>query len=70
MSQVEMTESWLFEGRLRAEERKLFDSDDLYLRLRERESERIRQGLPPRVMFLDEDPTNELSQKSKTSDSP
>ena len=70
MSRVEMTESWLFEGRLRAEERKLFDPDDLYLRLRERESERISQGLPPRVMFLDEVPTKESSQKPKPSESP
>jgi hypothetical protein len=70
MSRVEMTESWLFEGQLCAEERKLFDHDDLYFRLRERESERNSQGLPRRNMSHEESSAKKSGQKSKPSESP
>lgn len=54
MGGVELTEEWLFE-RLRVEEEKRFrDPDDVYVSVRDREAERIRQGLPPRVQFLEE----------------
>jgi hypothetical protein len=54
MVEVELTESWLFQSLLRVEEKKLYDPDDVYLQVREREVERINQGLPQRIEFLDE----------------
>jgi hypothetical protein len=56
MKEVEITESWLFQSQYRREEKKLFDPDDIYLLVREREVERINQGLPPRIRFLNEKP--------------
>ncbi|HEU5400126.1 MAG TPA: hypothetical protein VFU86_02145 [Terriglobales bacterium] len=56
MALVEHTESWLFEGLRRAEEKKLFDPDKVYLEVREREAERARQGLPPLIKFLSTEP--------------
>ena len=53
MNDVELTDQWLFE-RLRVnEEKKLRDPDDVYISVREREMERISQGLPPRIRFVD-----------------
>ena len=54
MVEVELTESWLFQSQRRVEEKKLYDPDDVYLQVREREVERINQGLPQRIEFLDE----------------
>jgi hypothetical protein len=54
MAEIEHTESWLFQSQLRVEERKLYDPDDIYLQVREREVERINQGFPPLMQFLDE----------------
>ena len=54
MVEVELTESWLFQSQRRVEEKKLYDPDDVYFQVREREVERINQGLPQRIEFLDE----------------
>lgn len=54
MAEIEHTESWLFQSQYRVEERKFFDPDDVYFLVREREIERINQGLPQRIEFLDE----------------
>jgi hypothetical protein len=55
MHGVEVTEEWLF-GSLRREEEKGFhDPDDVYLEVQKREKERIKDGLAPRICFLDED---------------
>jgi hypothetical protein len=37
------------------EEKVLRDPDDVYLSVRDREAERIAQGLPARIRFLDQD---------------
>ena len=54
MSDVEITEEWLFERLWMKEEKKLRDPEDAYLEVQRQEAERIEQGLPPRVQFLDE----------------
>ncbi len=54
MAEIEHTESWLFQSQRHVEERKLYDPDDVYFHVREREVERINQGFPPRIEFLDE----------------
>jgi hypothetical protein len=54
MSEVELTEEWLFESQRRKEEERLRDPDDVYISVRHREAERERQGFPPRIRFLDE----------------
>jgi uncharacterized circularly permuted ATP-grasp superfamily protein len=54
MTEIEHTDSWLFQSQLRDEEKKLFDPDDIYFLVREREAERISQGLTPRIQFLDQ----------------
>jgi hypothetical protein len=54
MSGVEVTEQWLFEQLWIKEQKKLRDPDDAYLEVRRQEDERVEQGLPPRVQFLDE----------------
>jgi hypothetical protein len=56
MSGIEHTEEWLSEGLHRSEEKKLRDPDDVYYLVRDREKERIKEGLPPRIRFLDEEP--------------
>lgn len=58
MTGVEETEAWLHQSQQRVEEEKLRDPEDVYLLARDREQERIRQGLPPRIQFLDEVPTS------------
>lgn len=51
---VEETEAWIF-GTIRGEEEaKLRDPDDIYIHVRRRETERIAQGMPPRIRFLTE----------------
>jgi hypothetical protein len=54
MSEIEHTEAWLFQSQRHVEEKKLYDPDDVYFHVREREVERINQGLAPRLEFLDE----------------
>jgi hypothetical protein len=54
MSEIEHTEAWLFQSQRHVEEKKLYDPDDVYLQVRERELERTNQGFPPRIDFLDE----------------
>ena len=54
MSDVEITEEWLFERLWMKEEKKLRDPEDAYLEVQRQEAERIEQGLPPRVKFLHE----------------
>ena|ERR1700761_3283820 len=56
MFDVEHTEEWLFETLCRVEENKLRDPDDVYLSVREREAERVREGHPPRIQFLADEP--------------
>lgn len=66
MNDVEITEEWLFERLWMREERKLRDPEDVYLAVRRQEAERINEGLPPRIQFLDEqgDTSSEQSQSS------
>jgi len=54
MAGVEETEAWLYQSQQRVEEEKLRDPDDVYISVRQREAERLRQRLPPRIQFLDE----------------
>jgi hypothetical protein len=54
MNGVELTDAWLHQSQQRVEESKLRDPDDVYISVRRREAERLRQGLPPRIRFLDE----------------
>jgi hypothetical protein len=54
MSEIEHNEAWLFQSLRHVEEKKLYDPDDVYFHVREREVERVNQGLPPRIEFLDE----------------
>ena len=54
MAGVEHTEAWLFQTQQRSEEEKLRDPDDVYITVRQREAERIKMGLPPRIQFLDQ----------------
>jgi hypothetical protein len=54
MNDVEVTEEWLFERQRVTEENKLRDPDDVYISVRQRETERIDLGLPPRIQFLDQ----------------
>jgi hypothetical protein len=56
MNGVEQTDAWLHQSQQRLEENKLRDPDDVYISVRRREAERLRQRLPPRVQFLDEPP--------------
>ena len=51
---VEHTEAWLFQSQQRSEEVKLRDPDDVYITVRQREAERIKMGLSPRIRFIDE----------------
>jgi hypothetical protein len=54
MVEVEHTEAGLFQTQRHAEEKRFYDPDDVYFHVQEREVERTRQGLPPRIKFLDE----------------
>ena len=53
MSDVELTDEWLFDRQRSKEEKKFRDPDDVYISVRERERERIALGLAPRIRFLD-----------------
>jgi hypothetical protein len=68
MASVETTEAWLFQSQWLREQSRLRDPDDVYLSVRERESERINQGLPPRIQFLDDAasrPTSDSGKRTK-----
>jgi hypothetical protein len=54
MAGIEHTDAWLFESQRKIEEKNLRDPDDVYFLVRDREQERIKQGLPPRIRFLDD----------------
>jgi len=66
MSEIEHTESWLFQSQRHIEEKKLYDPDDVYFHVREREVERINQGLPLRIEFLDEKLASGTKQPKRT----
>ena len=55
MSDVEVTDEWLFERQRFREEAKFRDPDDIYISVREREKARENQGLPRRIQFLDQE---------------
>lgn len=55
MNGVEITDEWLFERQRTNEEKKFRDPEDAYVAVRQREAERAREGLSPRVRFLDQD---------------
>jgi hypothetical protein len=59
MAGIEHTDAWLFESQRKAEEKSLRDSDDVYSLVRDREQERLQQGLPPRIRFLDDAPASQ-----------
>jgi len=54
MTGIEHTDAWLFESQRKMEEKSFRDPDDVYFLVRDREQERIQQGLPPRIRFLDD----------------
>jgi hypothetical protein len=66
MAGVEHTEAWLYQTQQRSEEENLRDPDDVYITVREREAERIKMGLPPRIRFLDEPRSGKKSSGKKT----
>jgi len=56
MSEVEHAEAWLFQTLQHQEEKKFTDPDDVYFEVRDREAERAKEGLPPRIEFLETKP--------------
>ena len=54
MTGIEHTDAWLFKGRRKIEGKNLRDPDEVYFLVRDRELERIEQGLPPRIQFPDD----------------
>jgi hypothetical protein len=66
MTGVEHTEAWLFQSQQRSEEETLRDPDDVYITVHQREAERIKMGLPPRIRFLDEPRSGKKSTGKKT----
>ena len=66
MNDVELTDEWLFERLRVREENLLRDPDDVYISVREREKQRISEGLPPRIQFVDRD-TNEPNVETRDS---
>ena len=65
MAGVEHTEAWIFQSQQRSEEEKLRDPDDVYITVRQREAERIKMGLPPRIRFMDEPRSVKKSTRKK-----
>ena len=63
MTEIEHTEAWLFQTQRGLEEKKFSDPDDVYFDVRDREAERIQQGLPPRIRFLDQKPEAKVRPK-------
>jgi hypothetical protein len=68
MAGVEQTEAWLFGSQQRSEEEKLRDPDDVYIVVRQREAERIKLGLPPRIRFIEEPSSVKKSTGKRTRD--
>jgi hypothetical protein len=66
MTDVEHTDAWLFQSQQRSEEEKLRDPDDVYIIVHQREAERIKMGLPPRIRFLDEPRSGKKSTGKQT----
>ena len=66
MSGVEQTEAWLFGSQQRSEEENLRDPDEVYIIVRQREAERIKLGLPPRIRFIDEPSSGKKSTGKRT----
>jgi hypothetical protein len=68
MSEIELTEGWLFEGQRRKEEARLRDPDDVDVSVRQSELERARQGVSARTGTLDELPVTKkpTAKKSKS----
>jgi hypothetical protein len=66
MSGVEQSEAWLFGSQQRSEDEKLRDPDDVYIVVRQREAERIKLGLPPRIQFIDEPSSGKKSTGKRT----
>ena len=66
MTDVEHTDAWLFQSQQRSEEEKLRDPDDVYIIVHQREAERIKMGLPPRIRFLDEPSSGKKSTGKQT----
>jgi hypothetical protein len=58
MAGIEQTEEWIFERLEREQKKKQGDPDDVYIDVRERETERLRLGLLPKVRFLNEEAKN------------
>jgi hypothetical protein len=58
MAGIEDTDAWLFESQRRVEEKNLRYPDDVYSLVRDREQERLQQGLPPHIRFLDDAQAN------------
>ena len=60
MNGVEITEEWLFDRQRAKEERGFRDPDDVYLEVRRREADRLSEGHPPRIHFIEpDDPNNQ-----------
>jgi len=62
MNGVEITEEWLFEQLRKREETKLRDPEDAYLEVRRLEAERLENGLPPRIEFVEDVKTSKSQQ--------
>jgi hypothetical protein len=62
---IEITEEWLFGCLRREEEERFRDPHDVYLDVQERENKRMKQGLPPRVRFLDEEKPRKASKEPR-----
>lgn len=71
MARVEHVDAWQFEGQRRIQEKKFEDPDEVYFKVRAREKERAKEGLPPSVRFLDKNPpaTRPPNGKLKTNES-
>jgi hypothetical protein len=68
MARVEHIDAWQFEGQRKIQEEKFEDPDEVYFKVRDREKERAKEGLPPRIRFLDKYPpaTKPSNEKLKT----
>lgn len=54
MADVEHLEGWIFESLCRTEEIELTNPEDIYLKVRDLETERVNSGQEPRIRFLDD----------------
>lgn len=62
MNGVELTDAWLFEQLRRSEETRRRDPEDAYLEVQRLEAERVENGLPPRLEFIDDPKTSKSQQ--------